>query len=43
MATRGGKWGTEHHFDWSSGITAAGGGWLRFQNTSGWYAYEAEL
>ncbi len=43
MATRGGRWGTEHHFDWSSGITAAGGGWLRFQSGSGWYAYEAEL
>lgn len=43
MSTRGDKWGTEHHFDWSSALAYASGAWLRFQSGSGWYAYSAEL
>ena len=38
MATRGDKYATEHHFDWSSALTVGGGAWLRFQNASAWYA-----
>ena len=43
MSTRGDKWGTEHHFDWSSALTPAGGAGFRFQSGSGWYAYAAEM
>ena len=43
MSTRGDKWGTEHHFDWTSTLSYGGGAWFRFQSGDGWYAYEAEL